>query len=120
MINPMPKLDHYEIEPMPAPAQRVVLAALANPETDWEESLAELERLADTANGLVVATLTQKRETPDPSTYLGKGKVEEIRDAVERGGATLLIIDGEVAPSQQRNLERILDVQVIDRTGLIL
>jgi len=67
-----------------------------------------------------VATLTQRREHPDPRTYLGKGKVEEIKEIVKRGDANLLIIDGEVSPSQQRNLEKILEVQVVDRTGLIL
>jgi GTP-binding protein HflX len=105
---------------MPAPPQRVVLATLSDPESDWEESLAELERLADTANGQVVATLTQRRPAPDPRTYLGKGKVEEIREAIERTDATLLIIDGEISATQQRNLEKSLDAQVIDRTGLIL
>ena len=110
----------HDVEPMPAPPQRVVLAALENPERDWEESLAELERLADTANGQVMATITQRRQTPDPRTYLGKGKVEEIRVIVERSEAELVIIDGDVSPSQQRNLEKILEVQVIDRTGLIL
>lgn len=98
----------------------MVLATLDIPETDWEESLAELERLAETANGEVVAVFTQRRETPDPRTYLGKGKVEEIREGIERSDATLLIIDGDVSPSQQRNLEKILTVQVVDRTGLIL
>ena len=105
---------------MPAPPQRVVLAALEDPESGWEESLAELERLADTANGQVMGVLTQRRDTPDPRTYLGKGKVEEVREVMTRTDATLLIIDGEIFPSQQRNLEKILDVQVIDRTGLIL
>ncbi|HOS44501.1 MAG TPA: GTPase HflX [Armatimonadota bacterium] len=105
---------------MPAPPQRVVLAALAIPETDWEESLAELERLAETANGQVIATLTQRRTHPDPRSYFGKGKVEEIAELMQRGDADLLIIDGEVSPSQQRNLEKILERQVIDRTGLIL
>lgn len=105
---------------MPAPPQRVVLVALENPETGWEESLAELERLTDTANGLVMATLTQRREQPDPRTYLGKGKAEELREIVERCEAALVIVDGDLQPSQQRNLEKILDAQVIDRTGLIL
>jgi GTP-binding protein HflX len=93
---------------------------LADPESDWEESLAELERLADTANGQVMAVFTQRRDTPDPHSYLGKGKVEEIRLAMERSESDLLIIDGEISASQQRNLEKILDTQVIDRTGLIL
>ena len=104
----------------PAEPQLVVLAALENPETDWEESLLELERLAETAGGQVVAVLSQRRDTPDPRTYLGKGKVEELQGVIERGQASLLIIDGDVSPSQQRNLEKILEVQVLDRTGLIL
>jgi len=110
----------HDIEPVPGLPQRVVLAALEDSDGDWEESLSELERLADTANGVVVATLTQRRKTPDPRTYLGKGKVEEIRVVIERSEADLVIIDGDISPSQQRNLEKILEAQVIDRTGLIL
>ena len=116
----MARINIHDVESIPAPPQQVVLAALEDPQEEWEESLAELERLADTANGQVVAVLTQRRHRPDPATYFGKGKVEEIGEAVQRGAATLVIIDGEVAPSQQRNLEKILDTQVIDRTGLIL
>ncbi len=100
--------------------QRVVVAALEKNDLEWRESLDELERLADTANGLVVAVVTQKREMPDPKTYLGKGKVEEVGEIMERADADLLIIDGDVSPSQQRNLEKVLERQVIDRTGLIL
>lgn len=116
----MAHTGNHTVDPIPSPPQRVVLATLAIPETDWEESLAELERLADTANGQVMAVFTQRRSTPDPRSYLGKGKVEEIREAIERCDADLLIIDGDVSASQQRNLEKILDAQVIDRTGLIL
>ena len=100
--------------------QRVVVAAVALPESDWEESLDELERLVDTANGQVMATLIQRREKPDPKTFLGKGKVEEARELIERTTPPCWCIDGEISPSQQRNLERMLEVQVIDRTGLIL
>ncbi len=100
--------------------QRVVLSALENPELEWEESLAELEELADTAGGQVVEVVTQRREQPDPRTYLGKGKVEELKAVVEEANATLVIFDGELSPSQQRNLEKVLDIQVLDRTGLIL
>lgn len=120
MIVLMAHEELIEIESIPAPPQRVILAALADPESDWEESLAELERLADTANGQVMAVFTQRRATPDPRSYLGKGKVEEIREAIERSDSDLLIIDGEISASQQRNLEKILEAQVIDRTGLIL
>ncbi len=100
--------------------QRVVLATLENPEMAWEESLAELEELADTAGARVVDVLTQRREQPDPRTYLGKGKAEELKTVVEVAEATLVIFDGELSPSQQRNLEKVLEVQVLDRTGLIL
>ncbi|MHB9132757.1 MAG: GTPase HflX [Armatimonadota bacterium] len=110
----------YDVTPSPETEQRVVLAALEDPEAEWEESLAELERLADTAGAQVVAVITQRREKPDPRTYLGKGKVEELREVMQRGDASLVIIDGDIAPSQQRNLEKILEAQVIDRSGLIL
>ena len=116
----MTRADTHNVDPSPAPPQLVVLAALQDPETGWEESLAELEQLAETANGRVVGILTQRRSAPDPKSYLGKGKVEEIGEVIERTDATLLIIDGDLSASQQRNLEKILDVQVIDRTGLIL
>ena len=118
-MHPMAQAEFHEVESS-SQQQRVVLAALADPESDWEESLAELERLADTANAQVMAIFTQRRSTPDPKTYLGKGKVEEIREALERCDSELLIIDGDVSASQQRNLEKILEAQVIDRTGLIL
>ncbi len=102
------------------PRENVVVAALENPEADWEESLEEMERLVDTANGRVVAIVKQRRNKPEPATYLGKGKVEETKAIIEEHEAQLLVVDGELAPSQQRNLERLLDVQVIDRTGIIL
>ena len=110
----------HNVDPAPAPPQRVVLAALEDPQTGWEESLAELERLAETANGQVMAVVKQRRDAPDPRSYFGKGKVGEIRELMERSDASLLIIDGDVSSTQQRNLEKLLDAQVIDRTGLIL
>jgi GTP-binding protein HflX len=110
----------HDVEPIPMPRENVVVAALENPEADWEESLEEMERLVDTANGQVVAIVTQRREKPDPATYLGKGKVEEIKEVIQRTEAVVLVVDGDLAPSQQRNLEKILETQVIDRTGIIL
>ncbi len=110
----------HDIEPMPLEIQNVVLAAIEFFDTDWEESLAELERLAETANGKVTGVITQKRDKPDPATYFGKGKVEEIKELMIRNDAEILIIDGEISPSQQRNIQKAIDVQVIDRTGLIL
>ncbi len=116
----MAPITTHDGKPTATPKQRVVLVALEDPEAAWEESLEELEQLADTAGAQVVATLTQRREKPDSHTYIGKGKVEELREVIERGDATLVIIDGETYPAQQRNLEKSLDVQLLDRTGLIL
>jgi GTPase len=113
-------MPSHSVTPACEPQQRVVLAALAAPRTDWEVSLEELRSLTATANGVVVGEAVQRREHPDPATYLGKGKIEEVKEVITRGEATLLIVDGELSPSQQRNLERVLDTQVIDRTGLIL
>jgi GTPase len=83
-------------------------------------SLKELENLADTAGADVVATLTQKRQRPDNVTYIGKGKVEELRAAIEELEPNLVLFDGELSPIQQRNLENLLDIKIIDRTALIL
>lgn len=83
-------------------------------------SLKELENLADTAGADVIAQLTQKRTRPDNVTYVGKGKVEELRAAIDELEADLLIFDGELSPIQLRNLENILDIKIIDRTTLII
>ncbi|WP_134701450.1 GTPase HflX [Ammoniphilus sp. YIM 78166] len=83
-------------------------------------SLKELENLADTAGADVVAQLTQKRTRPDNVTYVGKGKVEELRAAIDELEADLLIFDGELSPIQLRNLENVLDIKIIDRTTLII
>ena len=82
--------------------------------------MAELERLADTAGAKVVATFTQRKEKPDAAFFLGRGKVNELAMEIQNLEATLLILDDELTPSQQHNLERMLGVKVIDRTALIL
>jgi GTP-binding protein HflX len=84
------------------------------------DSLAELEQLAWTAGAEVVGTLTQKLDRPDSTTFLGKGKVEELRSLVQETGADLVIFDEELTPSQQRNLENALRLKIVDRTALIL
>jgi GTPase len=86
----------------------------------FESSLAELTSLADTAGADVVGTLTQKRNRPDTVTYIGKGKVDELKAALESLEPDLIIFDGELSPIQLRNLESILDTKIIDRTALIL
>jgi GTP-binding protein HflX len=86
----------------------------------FHSSLKELENLTETAGASVLAQLTQKRERADRVTYIGKGKVEELKMAIEELNPSMVIFDGELSPIQQRNLENILDVKIIDRTTLIL
>ena len=87
---------------------------------DPDSSLDELEELAKTAGAEVVARVIQKREKPDIATYIGAGRLDEIKDFCEDNECNLLIFDGELSPSQQRNIEDVTDVRVIDRTMLIL
>jgi GTP-binding protein HflX len=84
------------------------------------EHLEELARLADTAGAEVVATLTQQIDRPHPATYLGTGKLEELRDRAKDRGASLVIFDDELSPAQGRNIEQTLGVRVMDRAELIL
>ena len=101
-------------------AERAVLVSVDTGEFDVESSLAELTELAKTAGAEVICEMTQKREAPEPGTYLGRGKLEELSDFCENEKPDLVIIDGELSPAQQKNIETITDVRVIDRTTLIL
>ena len=85
-----------------------------------EESLRELGRLVRTAGGAVVATTTQRRRRPDPATYIGSGKVEEIASQRAATNYNLVVFDDALSPSQQLNLEEALGVKVLDRSALIL
>ena len=85
-----------------------------------DEHLAELERLADTAGAAVVGELTQQIDRPHPGTYLGKGKVDELRRRIDETGATLVIFDDELSPAQGKNLEDAIGTRVVDRAELIL
>jgi GTPase len=87
---------------------------------DIQDSLDELEQLAATANVDVVGVVTQKLDNPNPATFVGKGKLEEIVSLSEQLGVDVVIFDEELAPNQLRNLEAQLNVKVIDRTALIL
>jgi len=84
------------------------------------QPLDELRELATSAGARVIEEVVQHRNRPDPATYIGKGKAEELRDSIVVEGVDLVICDDELSPSQQKNLEEILDAKVIDRTGLIL
>ena len=102
---------------------RAVLVGVDMGRTDWpiEESLAELGRLADTAEVDVVATVTQRMDKPHSKTFVGKGKADEIAQTAVDLSANLVIFDDELSPSQQLNVEGILpDTRIIDRTALIL
>lgn len=108
----------------PAP-EKTILAGLdagvfSKEETATEESMAELEALLETAGGTCVGMLLQSRPTPDPHSFLGEGKAEELRQAVEATGADMVIFDNDLSPSQIRSLEQITGVTVIDRSALIL
>ena len=85
-----------------------------------ESSLEELGRLADTAGAEVIETVLHRRDTPDPATFIGKGKAQEVRDVVRGSGADTVIMDEELSPAQLRNLEELFGCKVLDRTALII
>ena len=87
---------------------------------DAERSLAELALLTDTAGADPVESLLQRRDRPDSATYVGKGKVDELRELVESLDVDVVVFDDELTPAQQRNLEQLLKVDVVDRVALIL
>ena len=106
-----------------APQERAFLIAVDTGQDEgWtaEDSLAELASLADTAGAEVVGAEWQNRRHVDPNWYVGKGKAEELVSAKAETGFTLLIADDEISPNQQRALEGLLGVKVLDRSGLIL
>ncbi len=114
--------DVSEVEYRQLRLERVVLVAVWTEGTtdDAENSLTELKLLAETAGSQVLDALLQRRRKPDAATYIGRGKVDELRAAVLATGADTVICDGELAPSQLRNLEDQVKVKVVDRTALIL
>lgn len=84
------------------------------------DSLSELSQLAETAGAEVLGTTWQKRERPDPALFIGRGKVQELSLLLQEKDANLIIVDDELSPAQQRNLEKMLGTKVLDRTALIL
>ena len=104
---------------------RAVLAGLNSPvlsreQNATEESLQELEALLETAGGVCVGTVLQNKATPDPGTFLGEGKVEELKQLCQGMEADLVIFDNDLSPSQQRVLTETIGIQVLDRSALIL
>ena len=114
--------DVSEVEYRQLRLERVVLVGVwtDGTVTDAENSLVELAELARTAGSQVLGGLIQRRDRPDPATFIGRGKVEELRSVVVETGADTVICDGELSPSQLRTLEEQIGVKVIDRTALIL
>lgn len=100
--------------------ERAVLVSVDTGEFDVDSSLAELSELARTAGAEVICEMTQKREAPEAGTYLGRGKLEELAEYCQNEKPDLVIVDGELTPAQQKNIETITDTRVIDRTTLIL
>ncbi|NGY62954.1 GTPase HflX [Lentzea sp. NEAU-D13] len=114
--------DITEVEYRQLRLERVVLVGVWTEGTaaDSDASMAELARLAETAGSEVLEGVVQRRDKPDAATYIGSGKVSELRDVVQATGADTVICDGELSPGQLRQLEEKLKVKVIDRTALIL
>ncbi|MEU4528300.1 GTPase HflX [Micromonospora ureilytica] len=114
--------DVTEVEYRQLRLERVVLVGVwtEGSVTDAENSLAELAALAETAGSQVLEGLIQRRTRPDPATYIGRGKVDDLGAVVLSTGADTVICDGELSPSQLRNLEQRTKVKVVDRTALIL
>ncbi|MCT1830128.1 GTPase HflX [Brevibacterium luteolum] len=114
--------DVTEVEYRQLRLEKVVLAGIWTRGTaaEAEESLRELASLAETAGSTVLDGVLQRRDHPDPGTYLGRGKAQELAGIVAAVGADTVIVDTELAPSQRRGLEDVIKVKVIDRVALIL
>jgi GTPase len=114
--------DITEVEYRQLRLERVVLVGVWTEGSveDADNSLTELAALAETAGSQVLEGLIQRRKQPDAATFIGRGKVDELRDVVIMTGADTVICDGELSPSQLRNLEQQVKVKVVDRTALIL
>ncbi len=114
--------DITEVEYRQLRLERVVLVGVWTSGTaaQAEASMAELAALAETAGSQVLEALIQRRDKPDPATYIGSGKADELRAVVLETGADTVICDGELTPAQLTALEKVVKVKVIDRTALIL
>src|SRR5271155_5487854 len=114
--------DVSEVEYRQLRLERVVLVGVwtEGSAADNQASMAELAALAETAGSQVLEGLIQRRGRPDPSTYIGSGKAQELREVVVATGADTVICDGELSPAQLTALEKAVKVKVIDRTALIL
>ena len=114
--------DIYEVEYRKLRLERVILvgAWTEGPTAEMEANMRELAALTETAGAEVIDMLYQKRDKPDPGTYIGSGKVKELREIVDASGVDTVVFDGELSPGQMVALEEALNSKVIDRTMLIL
>lgn len=103
-----------------ADPERAVLVGVQRSKDGYDPHLEELTRLAETAGAVLAGKLVQHRAAPHPATFLGSGKIEELRQLCYETSADLVIVDHDLTPAQQRNLERALDLKVIDRPGIVL
>nr|WP_211302754.1 GTPase HflX [Allonocardiopsis opalescens] len=114
--------DVSEVEYRKVRLEQVVLVGIWTSGTaeEADRSLAELAALCETAGAVVLDGVVQRRSKPDPSTYIGSGKADELRELVESTGADTVVCDGELSPGQLIHLEEVVKVKVVDRTALIL
>jgi GTP-binding protein HflX len=123
-FNPRGSEIAKELIELKPPVERAILVGAPRKGSSARHSVAEhleeLERLVDTAGGVVVGEVTQQIDKPNPATYLGKGKVEELRIAIEDKNASLIVFDDELSPSQGKNIEDATGQRVMDRAELIL
>ncbi|MBX3442882.1 MAG: GTPase HflX [Planctomyces sp.] len=114
---PEPKREELKVH-----SRRVVLASVLDPRdrATRGSALEEIQGLAETAGAEVVGRLVQMKDKPDPATYLGKGKLQELKDLVRESGADLVVVDNHLSPSQGKNIEEETGTQVVDRSEVIL
>lgn len=112
-------LEQFQVDKL---TEKAILVGclLPNSKHDPDDPLGELKALADTAGAEVVGTLIQNRKHPDFTTYLGKGKIAELTAMKDELGATLVVFDNDLSPSQIRNIEKVIECKIIDRSELIL
>ena len=104
----------------PSGGEAAILVSVNFGDSDYEESLHELRQLSISAGLSVRGTVQTKRSTPDAKLFIGSGKAEELSQLMQASEANIAVFNHDLSPSQQRNLERLLDARVVDRTGLIL
>ena len=104
----------------PRSGERALLVRIGLGHAPEQDELSEFDALARSAGAEVLAIITGTRKTPDPRLYVGSGKAEEIKALVKEKQADLVVFDHPLSPSQERNLEALLQCRVLDRTGLIL